>query len=281
MSPSPLAGLEREPITITPLEFQWFTTFLRSCTGIELKPGKEALVMGRLDRRLDHYGLSSYAEYFRMLGQKGSTEETRVAIDLMTTNETYFFREPQHFELLPELLPPPRGDVPVRVWSAASSTGEEAYSVALTLADCAAGRPWEVLGTDVSTRVLETARRGLFPIEAASGIPRDLLVKHCLKGSREFAGQFTLSKELRARVTFSRANLVRPLPEIGRFDVVFLRNVMIYFANETKEAVVRRIAEVIRPGGYLLIGHAETLSGLDTGLEAVRPSVYRAGGAGR
>ncbi len=134
---------------LTATEFTWFTEFLRRWTGIELRPGKESLVMGRLERRLRHFELSSYSEYFQLLGRRDAPEETRIAIDLMTTNETYFFREPEHFDLLPQLLPArASAGEPLRVWSAASSTGEEACSIALTLADCVPDQPWEVLGTD-------------------------------------------------------------------------------------------------------------------------------------
>ena len=157
---------------LTAKEFAWFTDFLHHWTGIELRPGKESLVMGRLERRLRRFDLSTYSEYFQLLGRRDAPEETRIAIDLMTTNETYFFREPEHFELLPQLLPARASSgQPLRVWSAASSTGEEACSIALTLADCVPDRQWEVLGTDLSTRVIETARRGLYPIEAADTHP--------------------------------------------------------------------------------------------------------------
>jgi chemotaxis protein methyltransferase CheR len=270
------AGLQARQVTLTPSEFTWFTNFLRKVAGIELKDGKQALVMGRLDRRVRHHGFSSYGEYFALLGRADAPEETRIAVDLMTTNETYFFREQQHFDLLPSLLEG-RGDAqhPVRVWSAASSTGEEAYSIALTLADALGRRPWEVVGTDLSSRVVESARRALFPLDAIDKIPEKLVRAHCLKGRDEYDGLFTVTADIRSRVRFERANLIRPLPDLGSFDVIFLRNVMIYFNNDTKVEVIRRLAATLRPGGVLLTGRAETLSGLDTGLEQVSPSVYR------
>jgi chemotaxis protein methyltransferase CheR len=261
-------------VTLTAEEFAWFTAFLSKITGIELRAGKESLVKGRLERRLRHYGLQSYGEYFHLLGRPEAPEETRLAIDLMTTNETYLFREPQHFELLPGLLDDARGKR-ARVWSAASSSGEEAYSIALTLADCLGERPWEVIGTDVSMRVLETARRGIFPIEAAERIPKRLLAEYCRKGRGDYEGFFTLAPELRSRVSFHRVNLTRKLENPGTFDVIFLRNVLIYFNAETKRQVVERLAATLRPGGSLVIGHAETLTGLGTTLRAVRPSIYR------
>ena len=261
---------------LTPREFAWITAFLRKFTGIELKDGKQTLVMGRLDRRLRLHELSTYTEYFQLIGGSDAPGETQMAIDLLTTNETYFFREPQHFERLPDLLPDAkqtRGR-PIRIWSAASSSGEEAYTIALTLADCIPNRPWEVVGSDISTRVLETARRCLYPIEAAERIPEKARRANCLKGRDDYDGLFTLRAGLRERVTFVQANLMKPLPDLGVFDVVLLRNVMIYFSQETKAALLRRIESVLRPGGYLLIGHAESLHGLNSRLQLVVPSVY-------
>lgn len=264
-------------VTITPEEFTWIATFLRRSTGIELKPGKETLVTGRLDRRLRLHDLSTYTEYFRLIGGPDAPQETQTAIDLLTTNETYFFREPEHFDLLPDLLPTEqeaRGR-PIRIWSAASSSGEEAYTIALTLADCLGTRPWDVVGSDISSRVLETARRGLYPIEASERIPVRIRQEHCLKGRNDHDGLFTLRAQLRSRVSFVQANLLRPLPDWDPFDVIFLRNVMIYFSPETKTGLLARVTPALRPGGHLLIGHAESLQGVSHQLQLVAPSIYR------
>lgn len=264
-------------VMLTSEEFRWITTFLRRATGIELKEGKQTLVMGRLDRRLRLHEFNSYTEYFQVIGGPDAPAETQMAIDLLTTNETYFYREPQHFTRLPELFGTERETRhrPLRIWSAASSSGEEAYTIALTMAETMPNRNWEVVGTDISTRVLETARRCLYPLEAADRIPESARRAHCLKGRGDLVGLFTLAPELRAKVTFLQANLMKPLPEVGQFDVVFLRNVMIYFSQETKGDLLKRVIGVIRPGGHLLIGHAESLHGLDHGLSLVVPSVYR------
>jgi|tagenome__1003787_1003787.scaffolds.fasta_scaffold20984018_7 chemotaxis protein methyltransferase CheR len=262
---------------LTPVEFEWACTFLRRATGIELKDGKQALVTGRLDRRLRQHGLSSYTEYFQLISSPQGVDEAQVTIDLLTTNETYFFREPQHFDRLPSLLPDPpstRGR-PIRIWSAASSSGEEAYTIALTLAGHPSDQPWEIVGSDISTRVLETARRCLYPIDAVDRIPENLRRSHCLKGRGEHEGMFTLRAPLRERVSFVQANLMKPLPDLGLFDVVFLRNVMIYFSQKTKSDLLQRINAVLRPGGYLLIGHAESMQGLSSEFSIVVPSVYR------
>jgi len=263
------------PARITEREFSWIREFLLRRSGIELKAGKEALVVGRLDRRLRFHGLDSFSEYFDFLSR--DQDEENLVVDLLTTNETYFFRESAHFDRLPSLLPDARTRAgrPIRVWSAAGSTGEEAYTIALTLADALGDQGWEVVGTDISARVLETARTALYPIAAAELIPEPLLREHCLKGRAEQEGWFTLTSALRSQVSFQYANLTEPFPALGRFDVVFLRNVMIYFGNDTKRELVRRVVETLYPGGYLLIGHAESITGLHTGLTSVAPSIFR------
>jgi chemotaxis protein methyltransferase CheR len=258
-------------------EFGWLCEFLFDRTGIELKPGKESMVMGRLDRRLRHHELGSYTQYFQRLVD--DPVETQLAVDLLTTNETYFFREPKHFELLGRVVRElPYRTHPIRVWSAASSSGEEAYTIAMTMAEALpAGRAWEVLGTDISTRVLETAGRGLYPIEAADKIPALLLRAHCLRGKDEYEGFLAIRRSLRDKVRFRQANLIALPADLGRFDVIFLRNVMIYFGTETKRELLARVIPMLRPGGYLMISHAESLNGLQSELSLVAPSVYRRG----
>ncbi len=280
---SPAAAALDQP-WLSPAEFGWIRDFLRRESGIELKEGKQALVVGRLTRRLRHHGDETFSQYLQRLSQPGSPE-VRIAVDLLTTNETYFWREESHFELLAELAREAKargGSEKYRVWSAASSSGEEAYTIAMTLAaelgtgvDEPLHRDWEVLGTDISSRVVERARKGVYPIDAADKIPRRLLRAYCLKGRDEFDGYLAVSPVLRQRVTFREANLVERLPEIGTFDVIFLRNVMIYFGTSTKQSLVAECERLLRPGGYLLVSHSETLNGLGSSLRLVRPSVYR------
>lgn len=281
MSVASGAGVDADRL-LTPIEFGWIQQWLRERTGIELKPGKEALVMGRLDRRLRHHGLARYTEYFQLLGAGGDADETRMATDLLTTNETYFFREPAHFSFLREWAGRRgRAAGSVRIWSAASSTGEEAYSIAMTLADALpAQQHWEIVGTDISTRVVETARRGMYPIDAAPKIPRELLQAYCLRGRDEYDGFLAIGSALRSQVRFEPANLLDLPASLGQFDLVFLRNVMIYFELDTKRDLVARVERMIRPGGYLIISHSETLSGIQTGLTLVSPSIYRRGDDG-
>ena len=267
------------PGTIQPLkkiEFEWISQFLYERTGIALNDGKQAMVMGRLDKRLRKRGLLNYTDYFALLGKPGFEDETTVAIDLLTTNETYFFREPKHFDFLKavvfEQYARQRG---LRVWSAASSSGEEAYTIAMCLAEYFRGDGWEILGTDISTKVLEKAARALYPMSVAEKIPLPLLKKYCLKGRDEFEDFFLIDPVIRSKVKFQSLNLIEPLPDIGLLDVIFLRNVMIYFDLETKQKLVQRMVEKLRPGGYFFISHSETLNGLNTSLKMVSPSIYQ------
>ncbi|MFN8075575.1 MAG: CheR family methyltransferase [Kineosporiaceae bacterium] len=267
-SPASAAGL-------SPESYAWVRRFLLERTGIELKDGKQALVTTRLDRRVRHHGLAGYDEYVALLAARALPGEEQVAIDLLTTNETSFFREAGHFELLRTLARSHDAGRPLRVWSAASSTGEEAYTIALVLADELGEAPWEVVATDVSSRCVEATRRGLYAVDAAQRIPEDLRRRFCLRGREEHEGLFTVESRWRARVRAQQANLTADLPDLGRFDVAFLRNVMIYFSPATKQDVVARVAGLVRPGGHLVVGQAESLAGIPHALQSVAPSVYR------
>lgn len=255
-------------------EFRLFQALMFSEAGVSLPASKVALVRGRLTRRLGANGLNSFAAYHDLI-RRDATERQN-AIDLLTTNETYFFREPKHFDFLRNtVLPASHGERSVSVWSAACSSGEEVYSLAMLLADLRGKREWHVLGSDLSTRVLEKARTGHYNMARTDGIPRSYLQEYCLKGKGSQQGTLLVARELRERTSFQQINLNTTLPSIGPFDVIFLRNVMIYFSPETKAEVVARVAQKLRPGGYLFIGHSESLQGCNPGLQLVRPSVYR------
>lgn len=263
-------------ITLRLEEFAWIRDYLYRHAGIVLNDGKQALVSGRLDKRLRHHGFGSYSEYFRLLDKPGFEQETLMAIDLLTTNETYFFRESKHFDFLKShFLPHHPNGQPLRAWSAASSSGEEAYSLAMLLAEHARTQQWEIIGTDISTRILDKARLGLYQMNAVEKIPLPLLKKYCLKGNDEYDGFLLIDAALRKRVKFQHANLIDKLPELGRFDLIFLRNVMIYFDMPTKQKLIERIQHYLRPGGYFFISHSESLNGMHTELKMVSPSIYR------
>ncbi|MBQ5947353.1 protein-glutamate O-methyltransferase CheR [Massilia sp. ST3] len=263
-------------VTLSDQEFSRFQRFIYEAAGISMSPGKKALVAGRLAKRVQHHRMASFGDYFRLLDSGSAGPELQTAIDLLTTNETYFFREPKHFEFLRELaLEARQAGQPFRVWSAASSTGEEAYSIAMVLADCLGEAPWEVLGTDISTRVLARARTGHYPLERARHIPQPYLKRYCLRGTGPQEGTLLVERALRARVQFSQVNLNEALPQLGSFDLVFLRNVMIYFNGDTKQKVVERVLGPLKQGGHFLIGHSESLHGVSDAVQPLVPSVYR------
>lgn len=253
--------------------------FSRAC-GFMLREDLKFIAERRLAPRLELLALRDFTAYARYLRfDARGAEELETAIDLLVPHETYFFREPKHFEFLREQAVAARAaGRGFRVWSAASSSGEEAYSVAMVLADCLGEAPWEVLGTDISLQVLQRAARGVYPMERARHVPPAFLRRFCLKGTDRFDGTLLISKDLRRRVRFGQVNLNEPLPDVGTFDLVLLRNVMIYFSNETKQGVVSRVATTIRHGGHFCIGHSETLNGLNHALEQLAPSIYRRAG---
>ena len=261
---------------IADVEFSRIRELVKRLTGISLSDQKKSLVVSRLGGRLRSRNAATFTEYLALLQDPKEGDELQAAIDLITTNETSFFREADHFKFLEthirSLRPVP---FPFRVWSAASSSGEEAYTIAMVLADLLGAAEWSVHGTDISTRVLERARRAIYPLERSATIPQGLLHAHCLKGQGKYEGMFLIDKHLRQRVSFSQANLIGTLPRLGPFDVAFLRNVLIYFDSAQRKTVVDGVTANLKPGGLLIVGHSESLSGLHHDLTPIRPTVYR------
>lgn len=264
-------------IRITQAEFEQFRALMHQAAGVDLPPQKISLVSGRLARRLRALGLASFGDYHRLVSSAGARDEFERMVDLLTTHETYFFREPKHFDFLADSVLPALGRTRTpRFWSAASSSGEEAYSLAMVLADRLGGEaPWEVFGSDISREVVEKARGGVYAMNRIDGIPPDYLRRYCLRGVGSRDGTLQVDEALRRRVRFAQVNLNGNLAGVGEFDVVFLRNVLIYFDLPTKRRIVERIVRQLRPGGWLFIGHSESLNGLDLGLRQERPTIYR------
>lgn len=264
------------PRTLNDQEFTQFQKLIYDIAGISLSTAKKPLVSGRLAKRLKHHGVESYGDYFRILQKDAQHGELQIAVDLLTTNETYFFREHKHFDFLrDQVLPHYRPGRPFRVWSAACSSGQEPYTLAMVLADSLGDAPWEILASDISTRVLDRARTGQYALEQAEKVPRHYLSRYCLKGVGPQDGTFIVDRALRSRIKFSQINLNQSLPNVGEFDVIFLRNVMIYFNTSTKRQVVQRLTGQLRKDGYLIIGHSESLNGVVDHLPVVQPSIYR------
>jgi chemotaxis protein methyltransferase CheR len=274
--PSNARDLLAAPPSISDQEFAHFQRFIFEAAGITLADSKKLLVSSRLGSRVQHHELGSFAQYFRLLNSGTAPAEVQIAIDLLTTNETYFFREPRHFEFLEkQLAAMPARQQPLRIWSAAGSTGEEAYSIAMLLEDRFQGRPWEIVASDISTRVLDRARAGHYPMERARNVPRAYLQRFCLKGTGKQQDTLLVDRSLRSKVSFLQINLNDRLPAIGTFDFVFLRNVLIYFNTQTKQEVVARALSVLQPGGWLFIGHSENLNGISDAVKPAAPSIYR------
>jgi chemotaxis protein methyltransferase CheR len=260
--------------------FEAVTKLFHGVSGIKLGQAKQALVAGRLQRLATEAGepdLDSYVDKL-LRGGAPAQEMTRL-IDRLTTNETYFFREPQHFNDLAERLGSVAPGQEFKVWSAASSSGEEAYSCAMLLSDVLGARPqtapWQIIGTDLSTAMVESARRGLYTMERARMVPPDYLKRFCLKGHGAQTGQVLVTRELRARVRFEAGNLMQPLADwLPMFDVIFLRNVLIYFENDAKAEIVRRVLARLRPGGVLYTGHAESLSNLNLPVRMIATAIH-------
>ncbi len=265
-----------DPDPIADSEFQLIRDFLYQQTGIDLAPSKKVLVTARLGKRLHHHGLSSFRQYADIVIADTHPGERQTMLDLLTTNETYFFREPGHFDFMREqVLPGRRRDgEPFRVWSAASSSGEEAYSIAMLLADQLGKAPWEVFGSDISERILKKGRAAHYPMNRIDGIPDEYLKRYCLRGTDSQEGTLLIERSLRERVSFAKVNLNREISGVGRFDVVFLRNVLIYFNQETKTQIVRRVLSQLRSGGHFFIGHSETLKGVNEQVQLVAPTTY-------
>jgi chemotaxis protein methyltransferase CheR len=262
---------------INDLEFKKLSGLLYDISGISLSDAKKVLLTGRLSKRLVALGLDTYTQYHKYVTDPSHAAELRFMVDLLTTNETYFFREPQHFDLLKQLAPEAGTQQVYRVWSAAASIGAEAYTIAMVLSDKLGvdGR-WEILGTDISDSVLEHARSAHYRMSEAEKIPTPFLKKYCLKGTGEQAGTFLIDRRLRQHVKFEQLNLnVEGMKKMGEFDLIFLRNVLIYFDIPTKQRVVANLIRSLKTGGYLIVGHSESLNGITNALTQVKPTVYR------
>ena len=258
-------------------EFELFQAWMYKTAGIHLSHAKRALVAGRLNRRLRELNLGSFRQYYEKISGPENDPDTRAErqtiLDLLTTNETYFFRESAHFDFVREVLVPGWAGRPVRCWSAASSSGEEAYTLAMVLARHHRG-DWSITGSDINSQVVASARQGIYPMLRSKNIPRHYLHQYCRKGVGSKNDTFRVSTELRERVTFLQANLQQSLSRLGTFDLIFLRNVMIYFDQASKQRVLHNLVQQLKPGGILFTGHAESLHGIQTTLKLLSPSIY-------
>jgi chemotaxis protein methyltransferase CheR len=251
--------------------------------GISLGEEKLALVSARVGKRVRALSLGDEEDYLRYLQDDRSGGELVEFLDVISTNFTSFFREPPHFEWLKRHLTArlEAGQRQFRLWCAASSSGEEPYTLALVLSELFEGRgvEWKLLSTDISTKVLGMAKAGRYTRLQLKAVPRAQLDRYFVRTGEQHRGEdvFEVGAELKRPLTFARLNLARPpYPMKGPFDAIFCRNVMIYFDAPVRQGLTREMERLARPGALVVVGHAETLSGLETRLELLSPSVYRA-----
>ena len=272
--------------TLAPGLFSKFQQLIYRDSGIWLGSHKHALLTGRLARRLRLLGLSNMQEYYQLVIQPDQLHERAVMLDCITTNETHFFREPRHFDFLERQIFPKwqqdaaseQRSMRLRIWSAGCSSGEEPYSLAmLLLKHFPVDKGWEieVLGTDISTRVLEKAREAIYPLEKAKEIPAEYLRAYMLKGKGERKGVMKVSPDLHRIVRFARVNLhADSYPILGSFDLIFCRNVLIYFDQESKIKVIAGILRHLSASGLLIVGHSEHLGQIAPNLRTVAPTIH-------
>jgi chemotaxis protein methyltransferase CheR len=284
--PPEIAGL-----SVTPVLFAKFRRLIHEETGIWLGDSKVALLSGRLSRRLRATRISTLDQYYERVMQPGEHEERLSMIDAITTNETRFFRDPRHFEFLEaRAIPRWRSEAQqglrsktIRLWSAGCSSGEEPYSLAMLFArHLPPVQGWNVtiLATDISTRMLAQARIAIYSITRSKDIPEPLLKDCMLKGIDKQEGQMKVMPEIQAMVDFQRLNLAQgPYPPEKHFDVIFCRNVLIYFDLQAKQKAVEHLTRCLAQNGLFFVGQAENLSSMNSQLRSLVPAVYaRAGG---
>ncbi|OHE71506.1 MAG: hypothetical protein A2007_05390 [Verrucomicrobia bacterium GWC2_42_7] len=274
------------PVTpITQEEYDFIRQFVYEKSRINLGPHKKELVMARLSKRLRALNLTTYKEYLTYLKDISHKEEITHLIDAISTNHTFFFRETIHFDfltsvILPEFVKKAGGGMRTfRVWSAASSTGEEPYSIGIILSDYFLSHPhiqWALEGTDISTTALGAAKEGIFSEEKVKQLSSDIIDRYFKKCSETKEGFYQAKPPLRAKMNYRAQNLLKPpYPFHEPFDVIFCRNVMIYFDRQTQQELVSYLVPHLRSGGYLMIGHAESLAGISHTLKIVKPTIYR------
>lgn len=265
---------------ITDSEFNRIVFYVKKNYGIDLSQ-KRVLVAGRLENYLLRNGYSTYNEYMEKVEENPSGEEAKNLVNVLTTNHTYFMRESSHFDylrqvVLPQLKMKEAAKKDLRIWSAASSTGEEPYTLAMILMDYFGleHSSWDtkVLATDISTRVLAHAAKGVYLKEQIDPLPTKWKQHYFKDIGNE---QYEAKAELKSQVIFRQFNLMNPLPFKKKFHVVFLRNVMIYFEDDTKYNLLQRIYDFMEPGGYLFIGTTEGLNRNRTSFQYIEPSIYR------
>jgi chemotaxis protein methyltransferase CheR len=268
--------------TLTGPVFDRFRDLVYTKTGIALGSTKKSLLVSRLAKRAKDCGCQSFQDYYDAVIQATGGEEFLNMLDCITTNKTDFFREPVHFSFLRDVILASMGtERRLSVWSAACSSGEEPYSIAMTITDAMkqANRwDWRILASDISTRVLAQAKTGRYEMDRVERLPSDALHRHFLKGTGAAKGTVKVKSALTDHIAFRRINLMDEVyPIKTQLDVIFCRNVMIYFDRATQESVLRKFCRYLKVGGYLFVGHSESLQWVPNPFTYVAPTIYRKG----
>jgi chemotaxis protein methyltransferase CheR len=263
-------------------EYHRFCTLIYNESGISLGNQKHSLLASRLSKRLRDLGLATFTEYYENVTEDRTGEEFTRMLDLISTNKTDFFREPKHFEFLQDrIIPEHAGAKRIRIWSSACSSGEEPYTIAMTLYDGIQNiAQWDIkiLASDLSTRVLAKAASGMYDEERVRSVASETVKRHFLRGTGESAGLIKVKPHLAGIIQFQRMNLMDDrFPIKTPLDLIFCRNVMIYFDQSTQETLVNKFHRYLKPGGYLFIGHSESLQWVKHPFAAVAPTIYRKG----
>ncbi|OCN03174.1 chemotaxis protein CheR [Clostridium sp. W14A] len=265
-------------IHLTDREFQELVDFIRGNFGINLSK-KRLLIEARLFSVLAEKNISSFTEYFSLI--RSNPEELHTMMNRLTTNHTYFMREPRHFEFMKEVILPKltenRADKCLRIWSAGCSTGEEAYTAIMVMKEWfgpCSGWDYRILATDISTKVLDAARTGIYSADSLRNLPPGWEKRYFRKQEDQV---YLLSEEVKKEVIFRSLNLMDAFPFRQPFDLIFCRNVMIYFEQETKNKLIQKFYDSLKPGGYLLIGHSETVQRDTVPFRYIEPSIYQKG----
>ncbi|MCK7467399.1 MAG: protein-glutamate O-methyltransferase CheR [Desulfosudis oleivorans] len=259
-------------------QFDKISRLVYQVSGIDLHEGKEELVKARLIKRLRHLKIFGFDRYLKYLASDKSGSEIRAMVDVLTTNKTNFFREPEHLDYLKNEIITGLGKEQIRIWSAGCSSGEEPYSIAITLCEAISDigqRDIKILATDISDRMIEQARLGLYDEETLKGISFQLKHKYFEHADARIGHRYRVVPQLQSMVRFAKLNLMEDWPMRGLFDVIFCRNVMIYFDKPTQEKLVKRFWSQLRAGGYLMVGHSESLTFMTHDYRYIKPAVYQ------
>jgi chemotaxis protein methyltransferase CheR len=270
---------------LTDEEFRKLSEFIYGEYGIKMPPVKKIMLQSRLQKRLRELNITTFKEYVEyVFSRDGQDNEVIHMIDVVSTNKTDFFREPVHFEflthnILPEFSEENHFRTPLKIWSAGCSSGEEPYTIAISLAECKEKYPsldFSILGTDISSRILKSALEAIYKENRVEGVPLNIKRKYFLKSKDRNSPTVRIIPDLRRKVSFARLNFMDTTYNINEiFDVVFCRNVLIYFDREAQEKVINKLCMKLRPNGYFFLGHSESITSMQVPLKQIKPTIFR------